>query len=190
MQDLRQQVTELEAKMQNLLSSISLTDKKTQLNALEAKTLDPALWENPEAAKSLLQEFSDTKQEIEQMETLTQEISLLKELAQDEKTQEGLENEIRKTQSALEKLILKSFLAGKYDKKNALVSIHAGQGGTEAMDWANMLLRMYLRFCQRRDWETHVLDTTAGEEAGEKRETFKVAGAYASGYLKGESGTP
>src|SRR4030042_63715 len=131
MQDLRQQVTELEAKMQNLLSSISLTDQKTQ---------------------------------------------------------EGLENEIRKTQSALEKLILKSFLAGKYDKKNALVSIHAGQGGTEAMDWANMLLRMYLRFCQRRDWETHVLDTTAGEEAGVKSVTFKVAGAYAYGSLKGESG--
>jgi len=175
--------------MQNLLSSISLTDKKTQLNALEAKTLDPALWENPEAAKSLLQEFSDTKQEIEQMETLTQEISLLKELVQDEKAQEGLEKEIGKTQSALEKLILKSFLAGKYDKKNALVSIHAGQGGTEAMDWASMLLRMYLRFCQRRAWETHVVDTTAGEEAGIKSVTFKVAGAYAYGYLKGESGT-
>jgi peptide chain release factor 2 len=97
--------------------------------------------------------------------------------------------EIRKVEKTLAKLELMSYLSGEYDTKNALVSIHAGQGGTEAMDWTNMLLRMYLRFCERKDWSTTTLDYTAGEEAGVKSVTFKVTGHYAYGYLKGEAGT-
>src|SRR5512133_3293126 len=82
-----------------------------------------------------------------------------------------------------------SYLAGEHDGKNALVSIHAGQGGTEAMDWTGMLYRMYLRFCERKGWTTSTIDYTAGEEAGIKSVTFSVSGRYAYGYLKGEAGT-
>jgi peptide chain release factor 2 len=81
------------------------------------------------------------------------------------------------------------FLAGPYDAKNATMLIHAGQGGTEAMDWTSMLLRMYLRFCERRGWQTIILDSTSGEEAGIKSVTFLVKGLYAYGYLKNEAGT-
>ena len=84
---------------------------------------------------------------------------------------------------------LKSFLSGEYDTKNAIIGIYAGQGGTEAMGWTSMLLRMYLRFCERRSWATQVLDSTDGEEAGIKSITFRVEGQYAYGYLKGEAGT-
>jgi peptide chain release factor 2 len=100
-----------------------------------------------------------------------------------------LEKELPKTEKILKNLELVSFLSGEYDDKNALVSIHAGQGGTEAMDWTNMILRMYTRFCERRGWQTEILDYTAGEEAGVKSVTFKVIGHYAYGYLKGEAGT-
>jgi len=81
-----------------------------------------------------------------------------------------------------------SYLSGSYDGKNAIVSIHAGQGGTEAMDWVSMLYRMYTRFCEIRGWSTETFEYTAGEEAGIKSVTFSVNGNYAYGYLKGEAG--
>ncbi len=89
----------------------------------------------------------------------------------------------------IEKFKLASFLSGSYDKKNAIVSIHAGQGGTEAMDWASMLYRMYSRYCEKRNWSTEVVDYSEGEEAGIKSVTFRVEGVYVYGYLKGEAGT-
>jgi peptide chain release factor 2 len=119
--------------------------------------------------------------EVEEIEELADTLEILKEVQDDA--------EIRKVEKTLAKLELMSYLSGEYDTKNALVSIHAGQGGTEAMDWTNMLLRMYLRFCERKDWSTTTLDYTAGEEAGVKSVTFKVTGHYAYGYLKGEAGT-
>ena len=82
-----------------------------------------------------------------------------------------------------------SFLSGLYDRKDAIVSIHAGQGGTEAMDWASMLYRMYLRFCEKRGWEVETINLSEGEEAGIKNVVFEVKGDYAYGYLKGEAGT-
>ena len=187
MKDLKQRVAGLEEKFKALLSSISLTEKKSQLNALEAKTTDPDLWANQDEAKKILQEFSDLKSEIAEIEELEGEIQVLVELSG--KDPEGLDADVEKAERTLNKFILKSFLSGKYDRKNALVSIHAGQGGTEAMDWASMLLRMYLRFCEKRGWETGFMDRTAGEEAGIKSVTFKVNGTYAYGYLNGESGT-
>jgi peptide chain release factor 2 len=113
----------------------------------------------------------------------------MSQLAADESSMAELEKELPKTEKILKNLELVSFLSGEYDDKNALVSIHAGQGGTEAMDWTNMILRMYTRFCERRGWQTEILDYTAGEEAGVKSVTFKVIGHYAYGYLKGEAGT-
>ena len=81
------------------------------------------------------------------------------------------------------------FFSRQYDQGNAIVSIHAGQGGTEAMDWASMLFRMYLRYCEKRDWGTEIITETAGEEAGTKTVIFRVVGTWAYGYLKKEAGT-
>jgi peptide chain release factor 2 len=136
-----------------------------------------------------MQELAGLKKQLEEIEGLTEEISTLKALSEEESLSEELKKEVSKTEKALEKLELLAYLSSEYDEKNAIVAIHAGQGGTEAMDWASMLLRMYLRFCERQGWTTNVLETTAGEEAGIKSVTFKVNGTYAYGYLKGEAGT-
>lgn len=100
-----------------------------------------------------------------------------------------LEQEARQLHDRLERLELGSLLSGEHDPRNALLSVHAGAGGTEAQDWAQMLLRMYLRWVERRGYAAEVLDLSPGEEAGIKSATALVRGAYAYGYLKGEHGT-
>jgi peptide chain release factor 2 len=181
MQDTKSRIKLLSQRFESFEKGINLAEKKSTLNSLEAQTLDPELWQNQDKAKRLLREFADLKGEISEIENLGETVITLNELSSDET--------LSKAESQLEKLTLKLLLSGKYDKKNALVSIHAGQGGVEAMDWASMILRMYLRFCEKRGWETHLVDMTSGEEAGVKSATFEVVGTYAYGYLKGESGT-
>ena len=181
MQDVKQKIEELSVRLKKLIEAIKLPEKKKKIEELETKVGDPDLWGNPENARTLTQELSDLKKEVFEIEELTETLEILDEV-QDEV-------ETAKAEKTLEKLELMSYLAGEYDGKNALVSIHAGQGGTEAMDWSNMLYRMYLRYCERKEWTTTTLDYTAGEEAGIKRVTFRVTGHYAYGYLKHEAGT-
>jgi len=168
-------------RLNKLKEAIDLPGKKKRIEILEAESVDPNLWSDQDRARKVTQEASDLKKEVAEIEELSETLAILKEVPD--------EAEERKTQKALEKLELLSYLSGEHDSKNAMVSIHAGQGGVEAMDWANMLYRMYLRFCERRDWKTETIDYTPGEEAGVKSVTFEVRGPYAYGYLKGEAGT-
>ncbi len=181
MKENNQTIDELITRLDKLIEVIKLTEKKNKIQELEAKSAEPTLWNDPTNARAVTQELSDIKKEVEEIEELKETLEILKEVPD--------EVEARKAEKALGKLELMSYLAGEYDSKNAIISIHAGQGGTEAMDWSNMLYRMYLRFCERRGWITESLDYTAGEEAGIKSVTFKVTGHYAYGYLKNEAGT-
>lgn len=156
---------------------------------MEKEAGNPALWSDPDKAKGVLQELSGLKRQIKEEEELASTISTLKGLAHEEAISPDMEKDVSSLEKAIAKLELVSFLSDEYDDKNAIVSIHAGQGGTEAMDWANMLYRMYLRYCERRGWKTQIVDYTAGEEAGIKSVTLRVEGQYAYGYLKGEAGT-
>lgn len=179
--DTKDQVEDLSTRLSKLIEIVDLPGKKEKIGQLETKVMDPNLWNDPQNAKSLTQELSDLKKEVEEIEELSVTLEILKEVPD--------EPETRKAEKSLSGLELMSYLSGDYDAKNALISIHAGQGGTEAMDWSGMLYRMYLRFCERKGWETATVDYTAGEEAGIKSVTFKVVGHYAYGYLKGEAGT-
>jgi peptide chain release factor 2 len=179
--DTKQTVEELSSRLEKLIEVVKLGEKKEKIGKLEVKVAEPDLWGNPENARSLTQELSDLKKEVSEVEELKGTLEILKEVQDDVET--------AKAGKTLDKLELLSYLWGEYDAKNALISIHAGQGGTEAMDWSGMLFRMYLRFCERKDWTTETLDYTAGEEAGVKSVTFKVSGHYAYGYLKHEAGT-
>lgn len=189
MEDQKRRLDTLGEKYRELAESLKLPEKKVQLKELEILTQDQDLWTNPENARGVMQKFADANKEITEVESLGSEIATLNELFQLDNESEDLVKETFRLEKALEKLTLTSFLSGEYDAKNAIVSIHAGQGGTEAMDWTGMLYRMYLRFCERRGWATNTVDYTAGEEAGIKSVTFNVSGRYAYGYLKNEAGT-
>jgi peptide chain release factor 2 len=181
MQDIKQKIEELSTRLNKLIEVVKLGEKKEKIVELETKASEPTLWNDPNMARSVTQELSDFKKEVQEIEELSETLEILTHV-QDEA-------EVAKAEKTLAKLELMSYLSGEYDAKNALVGIHAGQGGTEAMDWAQMLYRMYSRFCERRGWQATTLDFTAGEEAGIKSVIIKVAGRYAYGYLKGEAGT-
>ncbi|MCK4588424.1 peptide chain release factor 2 [Candidatus Woesebacteria bacterium] len=178
MQGLKRKIERLSETLNELKKSLNLEEKKKEFSKLETESADPKLWDNQERARRIMQKLGDLNQEIEEIEKLEEKIKTLSELS-----------EVKKTEKRLEKLKLKSLLSGPYDAKNAMISIHAGQGGVEAMDWTNMLYRMYLKFCESRGWKTQTLDMSPGEEAGLKSVTFKAEGSNAYGYLKGEVGT-
>ena len=189
MQDIKSKVEELFLRLTKLKEGLNLPKKKERLGVLSAEAGDPNLWNEPEKAKKTLQELSSLKKELEEVEELTGTVSTLKDLVKEEALSPDFEKDVGKAEKDVERLELVSFLSKEYDDKNAIISIHSGQGGTEAMDWASMLFRMYLRYCERRSWNTSTLDYSEGEEAGIKSVTFKVEGQYAYGYLKNEAGT-
>jgi peptide chain release factor 2 len=168
-------------RLTKLKTVIDLAGKKKKIEILELESGKADLWSDPESARKVMQELSDLKKEVAEIEELSETLGILAEVPD--------EIETKKAEKALGKLEMIAYLSGVYDSKNAIVSIHAGQGGTEAMDWVSMLMRMYMRFCERRDWKTETFEYTAGEEAGIKSVTFGVSGRYAYGYLKGEAGT-
>ncbi len=189
MHDLKQKISELKNRIDNVKKSFDLEEKKLKLIELESSSMDPNLWDNQERARNLMQELGNLKDEISELESLDDEISTLYLLSEETEVGPEFNKDIVKLEKKLAKFELASFLSAKYDPKFAIVSIHAGQGGTEAMDWANMIFRMYLRYCENKNWRTETLDISEGDEAGIKSVTFKVEGSYAYGYLKGEAGT-
>lgn len=189
MQDIKVRVDALSGRFGKLEESLNLPEKKKNLEVLEDRSTDSNLWNDQDNAKEVLRKLSDLKKELTDIDDLRGVVETLKGLADENALTEDLESEVVGMEKLLGKFELEAFLSGEYDAKNAIVAIHAGQGGTEAMDWTSMLLRMYLRFCERRGWATQILDSTDGEEAGIKSVTFRVEGLYAYGYLKGEAGT-
>ena len=139
-----------------------------------------------------MQKISDLKDEIKRMDDLEQEASTLNELVDlSSEDSKGLdiEGELQKFTKTIDQLELRLFLSDKLDPANCFLSVHAGQGGVEAMDWAAMLLRMYQRFCEKKGWTATLVDETKGEEAGIKSVTLEIKGQLAYGFLKKESGT-
>lgn len=141
-----------------------------------------------------MRRLSGQRRVVEQwrsMEKKSADIADLITLATEEddtSLKDGIQSEVGALTTQLEKLELELAFSGEFDSRNAILSIHAGAGGTESMDWADMLLRMYLRWAERRGYETEVLDITPGEEVGVKSVTISVSGDYAFGYLKSEHG--
>lgn len=154
----------------------------------------PDFWDDPEKSKDVLKERSQLSEVVSEFDALKAELEdneLLLDLAVEENDGDALQEVARKArelQKKIKALEVRQMLGGENDRRNAIVSINAGAGGTEAQDWAEMLLRMYLRWCERRGFQTEVVDLLEGEEAGIKSATFTVSGPYAYGLLKGESG--
>jgi peptide chain release factor 2 len=182
-------ISDIVKDFEDIYKSFDVASKKNALVGLEVKTTDPDLWNDQENARRVMQEFGNLKNEIEEIERLQGDIETIKEFVTFDEENNDLAKEISDLQKRIEKLKISSFLSGAYDTKNAIVGIHAGQGGTEAMDWTSMLYRMYLRFAEGKGWKTEALDITDGEEAGIKSVIFKLEGKYAYGLIKGEAGT-
>lgn len=189
MNDFKVRVSDLYESLKKLKKSLDFSKKESDLKKLEAESSDPKLWDDQDVAKKVLQNLSNLKDELSTFYSIEEMINTLKELSDEGVLEESFEKEIIKAEKLLSNLELKSFLSGPHDTKDATITIHAGQGGTEAMDWTSMVFRMYLKFCEKRSWETEIVDSTQGEEAGLKSVTFIVKGMYAYGYLKGEAGT-
>lgn len=159
--------------LQGLAQKLKIDEKRQEIKNLEAELLDEAVWKDWEKGKKISQRLADLKREVEEFE-------MLELLAEEDK--EEFEKEFRKIE-------LKTYLSEAYDEKDAILSIHAGQGGTEAMDWTEMLYRMYQRFAESKGWKVEELGRTPGEEAGIKSVSTQISGRFAYGFLKNESGT-
>ena len=157
---------------------------------LQKKAENPDLWQNPEAAQKLMKEISTLKEEVSEWQILRQSIADTLELAQleDQALLPEIETETSKLENEVNKREFEAKLSGQYDRGDALLAIHAGAGGTDSQDWAEMLERMYLRWAERKGYQTDILDMTEGEEAGIKSATIAINGRYAYGYLRSEKG--
>jgi peptide chain release factor 2 len=167
---------------------------KVDIKKLEEKTLDPNFWDDPQEAQKILQNLNQLKETVEEFETLQknwEDLIALIELGFESNDQEILNEiarEAEKFKKEFEKKRIQTLLRGKYDKNNAILSLHAGAGGTEAQDWVQMLFRMYTRWAEDKGYRVKVMDMLPGEEAGIKSVTVLVEGPYAYGYLKAEQG--
>jgi peptide chain release factor 2 len=164
------------------------------LIVLEKIIAQNAFWDNPDQAKIILKERGKLRQiiaEWEETQTQIEEAEILHDLARAENDLETLgevQSRLKGLEIQLAQIELKKLLSGEEDINNAIMAIHAGAGGTEAQDWAEMLLRMYLRWSERRGFKTEIIDQLPGDEAGIKSVTFTIEGKYAYGYLRSESG--
>jgi peptide chain release factor 2 len=164
---------ELKTRLEKLKSSLFIDEKRVKIAELKERMGDENTWKNWEEGQKVAQDLGSLQKDIEDYEML--------ELMAEEGAAEEFEKEIKRVEQ-------KTFLSGKHDKSDALLSIHAGQGGTEAMDWTAMLLRMYLMYAERKGWKTEEINHIDGEEAGLKTVTIEIDGQYAYGFLKNESG--
>lgn len=192
---LRETIDTVIAKADELLSVSPTAPLAEEIAQTEQQTYHADFWSSPEA-KSVMRKLSSLKNDLAQIEAvqnLKSDVLAYTELfadsEMDEDTVHELERTVRQLDAAVKALELSQFLDGKYDGHGVILSIHAGQGGTEAMDWASMLQRMYTRYCERKGWKFSLVEESRGEDAGIKSVEYEIPVAYAYGYLKGERGT-
>jgi peptide chain release factor 2 len=164
--------------------------KEAELEKLQQQSEDPGLWNNPENAQRLMKKMSALREELEPWQSIRQRIADDVELAQleDESLRPDLETEVVTIEKEVEQREFYAMFSGKYDRGDAILAVHAGAGGTDSQDWAEMLERMYLRWAENHGYKTDVIDLSEGEEAGIKSVTIAVNGSYAYGYLRPEKG--
>ncbi len=186
---------QLSSKIDSTMELLRISDLREEKIRLEADMQSVGFWNDQEKATAVSKRLSDITGEIETWDTLKSDVLGLLELSQelDGKKDPDLESEIKaqaeKLQKQFQSLEFYLLLNGKNDAKNAIVAVHAGSGGTEAQDWAEMLRRMLFRYCEKKGWKVTILDEADGAEAGIKSCVFRVEGRYAYGHLQSEHGT-
>jgi len=164
---------EFQRRIEELKKTLKIDEKKQRLLDLKEKSKSEDVWKNWEEGNKLSKEISDLEKEVEDFDMLYLYLENGDEVL--------IEKELKEFE-------FKTYLSGKHDDKGAILSIHAGQGGTEAMDWTSMLLRMYLRYAEKRNWRVYTINEVPGEEAGIKTVSLEIEGKYVYGFLKREAG--
>jgi peptide chain release factor 2 len=172
--------------------TFDLPRRRARLDDLERQMQQPPFWEDADAARRISREVATLRTQLDELAHLQREVDDLLELvdlaAEDMPALAEVEQEAGSLGDTIDRLELSTLLSGEHDSRNAIVSIHAGAGGTESQDWVEMLLRMYLRWAESHSYRAEIVDISPGEEAGMKSVTVIVSGPNAYGYLRGERG--
>ncbi|MFQ5847470.1 MAG: peptide chain release factor 2 [Candidatus Methylomirabilales bacterium] len=192
--ELGKRLEAVEARLQHLWAYLDLPAKAARAEQLEQAAQDPDFWKEPDRAQRLLKELGELKEHLTRHAALRGEaedqrtlLDLARE-AEDVETLREVDRALKTLEQRIGELEIRVILSGPHDRGNAILSINPGAGGTESQDWAQMLLRMYLRWCEGRGFKAQVLDLQPGEEAGIKGAVVAVVGPYAYGYVKAEAG--
>lgn len=193
--DFTQAIGEARAKYESIAKALDVDRLKADIKDLEAQAAAPGLWDDPENAQKITSRLSAAESQLKRLNSASQridDVETLVELGHEEGDQDSLDEaqgEIGEIQKDLDQMEIQTLLDGEYDERSAVVTIRSGAGGVDAADFAQMLLRMYLRYCERNGFKAKVMDTSYAEEAGIKSATFQVDAPYAYGRLSVEGGT-
>ena len=187
-------IANLKKDIEELGRALGISSLRDRVAEIEKITAEPGFWDDMDNSQKILVEQKQIKDKIEKYEKLisdADDAATMVEMAMEENDDsfdEEIVEAVRKIEAEIEKQRLDTLLDGEYDKNNAILTFHAGAGGTEAQDWALMLYRMYVRFAEKNDFKVKVMDILDGDEAGIKSATILIEGLNAYGYLKSESG--
>ncbi|WP_139240590.1 peptide chain release factor 2 [Geitlerinema sp. PCC 9228] len=193
--DLRREIETLSARLGKTQDYLDVEAVKAKIQDLEYQASQPEFWNDQDGSGETLQELNELKANLERYRRWEQRLEDIKailellEVEEDGSLRQEAETNIQQLNQELDKWELQQLLSGKYDRRGALLTVNAGAGGTDAQDWAAMLLRMYTRWAENQGYTIHVTDYSDGDEAGIKSATLEIDGLYAYGYLKGEKGT-
>lgn len=188
-------LSDLASKLGRVETVTGMENLRSEVDDLEGQAADPNLWNDPDNAQRVTSRLSHRQAQLRRMDELRQridDVGVLHELAEAEDDESGRKEawaELERLAADVDQVEVRTLLSGQYDGRNAVVTVRAEAGGVDAADWAEMLLRMYLRWAERHGYPTHVYDTSYAEEAGIKSATFTVEAAYGYGMLSVEQGT-
>ncbi len=189
-EELKQKLNSIKPRLEAAQRCLDLEGLNKTLSELDSKLQAQNIWDNQELASKLLKEQKETKALLDKFKnwsTSFEDAKLSIELDDEGLIGESFEN-IKNLEKELDKFDLEQMLSGEYDKNDAILTVNSGAGGTDAQDWAQMLLRMYMRWAQIHNYGCELLDKSDGEEAGIKSATIKISGRWAYGYIKAEKG--
>jgi peptide chain release factor 2 len=189
MEEIQHQLRELKDRYTKIREQIDADVLKREIRELEALTMKEGFWNDQREASVVSRKLSEKLKTVQVLEELGSRIDNSLEISGEEEMIEDLTSETRQIEKSLSELELKLFLSHPHDESEAIISIHSGTGGVEAMDWAAMLARMYQRYFEKQGWSYEVTDESAGEEAGIKTMSMIVHAPYGYGMLRRESGT-
>ncbi len=192
--DYKPQLEEIQQQLKKGIEILNFPQKKQRIKELEDMTSEPTFWSDQNRARSVSQELKNLQTLVKDWENADRDVKELLEILptlqpeKDADSAEEFKGMVKELAGRFDRLNRESFFSGKFDQNNVLLSIHAGTGGKDAQDWAQMLMRMYLRYCELRGYDAEVVDQSDGEEVGLKSATILITGMYAYAYLKGEKG--